>query len=84
MQPVTVTVVNTRTFENDWGTTELVSMTDEAGNVFKWFASGGARTNDGDDVTEGETYTLVATIKGHGEYAGVKETNLNRCVLNRA
>ena len=66
------------------GTSELVSMTDEDGNVFKWFANGHALSDDGERVTEGETYTLVATIKGHGEYAGVKATNVNRCVLSRA
>ena len=81
---LTVKVRKTKLFDGHYGTTELVSMTDEAGNVFKWFASGDARSDDGERITEGETYTLVATIKGHGEYAGVKETNLNRCVLSRA
>jgi len=80
----TVTVAMTKLFDGYYGTKELVSMTDEDGNVFKWFASGHALSDDGERVTEGETYTLVATIKGHGEYAGVKETNLNRCVLTRA
>ena len=81
---LTVTVNMTKLFDGHYGTKELVSMTDAAGNVFKWFASGDARSDDGERITEGETYTLVATIKGHGEYAGVKETNLNRCVLSRA
>jgi len=81
---LTVKVRKTKLFDGHYGTTELVSMTDAAGNVFKWFASGEARSDDGERITEGETYTLVATIKGHGEYAGVKETNLNRCVLSRA
>jgi hypothetical protein len=81
---LTVTVKMTKLFDGHYGTNELVSMTDAAGNVFKWFASGEARSDDGERITEGETYTLVATIKGHGEYAGVKETNLNRCVLSRA
>ena len=79
-----VTVAMTKLIDGYYGTSELVSMTDEDGNVFKWFASGHALSDDGERVTEGETYTLVATIKGHGEYAGVKETNLNRCVLSRA
>lgn len=83
-EALAITVMSTRMFETDYGTSELVSMTDESGNVFKWFASGGAKSDDGERVAEGDTYSLVATIKGHGEYAGVKETKLNRCVLSRA
>ena len=79
-----MTVAMTKLIDGYYGTSELVSMTDEDGNVFKWFASGHALSDDGERVTEGETYTLVATIKGHGEYAGVKDTSLNRCVLSRA
>ena len=81
---LTVTVNDTRLFDGDYGTSELVSMTDTEGNVLKWFASGRANSDDGERVVVGSTYTLVATIKGHGEYRGVTETKVNRCVLTPA
>jgi hypothetical protein len=81
---LTVTVSDTRLFDGEYGTSELVSMTDADGNVLKWFASGRANSDDGERVTVGSTYTLVATIKGHGEYRGVTETKVNRCVLTPA
>ena len=81
---LTVTVKDTRLFDGEYGTSELVSMTDTEGNVLKWFASGRANSDDGKQVTVGSTYTLVATIKGHGEYRGVTETKVNRCVLTPA
>ena len=81
---LTVTVSDTRLFDGEYGTSELVSMTDTEGNVLKWFASGRANSDDGERVVVGNTYTLVATIKGHGEYRGVTETKVNRCVLTPA
>ena len=81
---LTATVSDTRLFDGDYGTSELVSMTDADGNVLKWFASGRANSDDGERVVVGNTYTLVATIKGHGEYRGVTETKVNRCVLTPA
>ena len=81
---LTVKVSDTRLFDGDYGTSELVSMTDADGNVLKWFASGRANSDDGERVAVGSTYTLVATIKGHGEHRGVTETKVNRCVLTPA
>jgi hypothetical protein len=78
---LTVTVGFTRCFETDWGVTELVSLTDTDGNALTWFASNGAYDTDGEQVEEGKTYTLVATIKGHKDYNGTKQTSVNRCKL---
>ena len=78
---LTVTVSFTRSFETAWGTTTLVSFTDTDGNVLTWFASNGAYDTDGKQVEEGNTYTLVATIKGHKDYKGIKQTSVNRCNL---
>ena len=79
-----MTVTDTRLIEGDYGTSELVSMVDSEGNVLKWFATGHAKDTEKDRVTVGRSYSLVATIKGHGEYRGVSETKVNRCVLTPA
>lgn len=57
--------------ESDYGMTYITKMVDGAGNVFTWFASG---TN----LDEGKWYEMKATIKGHDEYQGVKQTVITR------
>ena len=54
-----------------YGLTIIHLMEDKDGNVFKWFSSG-------PELDEGEFLTLKATVKGHGEYKGTKETVLTR------
>lgn len=49
----------------------LHTFTDPDGNVVKWFASN-------EIADKGETVTIKATIKGHGEWNGVKETTITR------
>ena len=78
---LTVKVTSTRSFETDWGTTTVVNLVDTDGNVLAWFASNGAFDTNGQQVAEGNTYTLAATIKGHKEYKGIKQTSLSRCNL---
>jgi hypothetical protein len=55
-----------------WGTTWLYKFTDEAGNVFTWFAS--SPVNDEDKVL-----TIKDTVKKHEEYKGIKQTVMTRC-----
>ena len=50
----------------------LVRLVDAAGNVAVWF------TGCVDELCVGETYTIVATVKDHGEYRGVSQTVLTR------
>lgn len=71
---MTLTVKSTRVMPpSDWGVSTLVMFRDEAGNSLKWFASG-----DRSDWKEGDVVTVKATIKGHEEYKGSKQTMLTR------
>lgn len=67
-----LTCLSARTIESHFGYSVLYKMRDEAGNIFSWFSSGGANMDPGSE------YLLDATIKDHGEYRGVKETQLTR------
>jgi len=71
---LTLTVKSTRVMPpSDWGVSTLVMFRDEAGNSLKWFASG-----DRSDWNDGDVVTVKATIKGHEEYKGAKQTMLTR------
>lgn len=56
----------------DFGVSFILKFIDEAGNNLVWFSS--------KEYEIGE-YTMVGTIKRHGEYKGIKETAVNRCKL---
>lgn len=64
-------VTGLRYINNGFGTT-LVTFKDSDGNVIKWFAS-----NLG-SIREGDTVNITATVKAHGEWAGVKDTTITR------
>lgn len=81
---LTVTLERTYDTETQWGFTTLVSLLDADGHVFTWWASGGAYDSNDGRLKVGATYTLVATIKGHKEYNGIKQTLINRAVLTVA
>ena len=81
---ITVTLERTYDAETQWGYTTLVSLLDADGHVFTWWASGGACDADAGRLKVGATYTLVATIKGHKEYNGIKQTLINRAILTVA
>lgn len=71
---LTLTVASSRVMPpSDWGTSTLVMFRDEAGNSLKWFGSG-----DFSNWKEGDVVTVKATIKGHEEYKGSKQTMLTR------
>lgn len=72
-------VVFLRTFENEWGSTTLVKVQSDAGNVFAWFKSGYLA-----DVEKGDAVTMIGTVKKLDEYQGQKQTVLTRCVLTAA
>jgi hypothetical protein len=61
-----------REMPSRFGLTILYKLKDEDGNLYSWFSSGGA------DMDPGHEYTLDATVKDHGEYRGVRETQLTR------
>ncbi len=57
-----------------YGWKTVYSFRDEQDNVFVWF------TTDGNDqLTQGQCYTVVGTVKKHDEYKGTKQTILSRC-----
>ena len=73
-------------WETMYGTTHLYKITDTDGNVFVWFASGVfgefRRINGHEHYIEFDTSNtteIKATIKGHDERDGVKQTIITRC-----
>ena len=68
-------VIGVRHIEGHYGVSTLVSI--QAGSdIVKTFASG----NFG-SVEQGSRIKFSGTIKSHGEYKGIPETNLTRCKL---
>lgn len=62
---------------NEWGDRILVKFVDVDGNIFTWFTGAGTGLEIGDEVL------LTGTVKDHGEYNGVLETQLTRCQLTK-
>lgn len=67
-----LTVKSSRYIEGYYGPTNLLFLTDEAGNAFKWFASSY-------DADQGDVVVLDGTVKKHEEFNGLKSTVLTRC-----
>lgn len=68
------TLIDTRSFEGQWGIKRLHRFVDSEGRSLIWWASGVSR------LSTGEQYRLVGTVAEHGEYKGVKQTQLQRVV----
>jgi hypothetical protein len=68
-------VLFSRTFDGYYGERQLVKFVDSEGNILVWWNTGSA------DPKVGETYDVTATVKGHEEYEGVRQTTLTRCKL---
>jgi len=84
-----LTLVFSKIFEGDFGSKTLLKFKDEAGNIFVWWASGekvGFEDEDGKqhggDFVRGESYDLVATVKRHEEFRGIKQTTVNRGAID--
>ncbi len=71
-----LTVTKMKYIPGDWGTTTLVILEDEPGNIIKWFAS-----KELDDLELGDVVDIKATVKKHGDYQGVKETVIKRAKI---
>lgn len=81
-----------RYIEGDYGVTTLYTFVDGAGNQFKWFSSRGISVPSGwkrsrerlPDIDygrpaeAGDKVKLAATVKGHDEWKGHKQTVLTR------
>ncbi len=69
-----ITVLGIHETEGAYGTTYIIRMLDEQGNVYTWFGVGAAASM----FERGKTYTISGTVKNHNEYKGRKETVLSR------
>jgi hypothetical protein len=61
-----------RHFDGQWGVRVMVRLKDRDGNVLVWWTGAGC------PLKEGETYLLRGTVKKHGEYQGVAQTEVSR------
>jgi hypothetical protein len=68
-----VVVKRMRYFESEFGVKTLVTFEDQSGNVLIWWAS-----KQLDEVEEGETVNIRGTVKKHGDYQGMPQTELQR------
>lgn len=67
------TVALLSSWDGYYGTTWLYKFVDESGNVFVWFASRPCTAEAG--------AVIKATVKGHNEREGVKQTVVTRCCV---
>lgn len=72
-----LTVGMVRYLDSDWGVTTMIHFTDDSGNKFVWFASGGV------DVEEGDRVALRGTVKKHEIFRDEKQTHLTRCKFTK-
>lgn len=78
-----LTLQMVRTWENNYGTTWFHKFVDPDGNVAIWYGSLPLELDDpvnGDirSVRETETVKVKATVKGHEQYQGTKQTVITR------
>jgi hypothetical protein len=74
---VTGTMNDFRRIDGAYGTSYLITLADDNGNIVKWFAS-----NPGTSMQAlGRRFTMTGTVKKHDEYRGVKSTVLTRCKM---
>lgn len=71
----TLTVSRLHSYETQYGTRTAVTLRDDEGNVALWRASGVP------DLRAGFRYTVKATVKQHGEYEGVAQTEMQRLTV---
>ena len=75
-------VVGVRTIDGLYGTTTMIKLLTEDGNVGVWFASNAPEALEkAMDAEEPATFTLIVTVKGHDAYKDIKQTQLTRCKL---
>ena len=71
----TLTVIGFKDIQSDFGSTTLVTFRTPNGDRAKWFASNAT------GFEQDKTYEVKATVKGHDEYKGSKQTLLTRCSI---
>lgn len=79
---IKATVTGFHWYTTQFGDVNIYTFTDSFNNVFVWKTSSSLDRIVGNickPVLEGETVELKATVKGHDEYQGIKQTVLTRC-----
>ena len=71
MLSLTADVKSMEVIRSQYGETYLYIMTDEQGNIFKWYATQ-------QKLEPGKRYNLRGKVKGHEIHEGVKETLITR------
>ena len=62
-------------YETQYGTKRIYKIIGEDGNIYIW--------KTGKIITESHDIIVTGTIKDHGEFRGVKQTELTRCFITR-
>jgi len=70
----TLTVERVFSRDTEYGVSHIHTMRDMSGNVAVWFATR-------ELLNVGQSYTMKATVKSHGERDGIAQTILTRCAV---
>lgn len=76
---IPVTVISTRKFDTNFGTSTLYVFKDTLENIYKTFYTGSSW-----EYTEGNKIIIDGTVKKHEEFRGEKQTMLNRVSAKEA
>lgn len=71
-----LTCQRTNTFQGQFGVTTLYTFQDKDGNTVVWFSTTDAR------IAPQQKVRLIATVKEHSEYRGVKQTVVTRAKVS--
>jgi len=74
-QIFTLTLVDRKYFESQWGVTVFHRFSDHDGNILIWMASTDPQ------ISVGSVYRVKATVKAHDDYHGVPQTKITRAVI---
>lgn len=70
-------VVKQYEINGQYGLTICYTLVDDAGNIFKWFSSGGCRIG-GEELKGGDKYYFTFSVKRHGVFNEIPETYISR------
>lgn len=74
---MTLTLKKSFVTEGYYGTTYIYTFIDEKNRLVVWFASRSV------DIEKNEPVRVKATVKGHDKFKGVKQTKVNRLVVQK-
>jgi hypothetical protein len=73
---INATFISSRWIESYYGSSELIKLRLEGGEMVTWFTSSEPNFEDG------KTYNIDLTVKKHDEYKGAKQTLVTRVKIN--